>query len=174
MEKKKHETETKKTHEKKHKKSELEELKEKLEQKEKEAMEYKDLLQRLKADFDNFKKKTEQEKCLLIEYGKEIILESLININNSLEKAIAGEHKEEKPIKEGIELIMKDIQKIFEKNNLTRIETREKTFDPNFHEAIFTEKREDKEEGEIISEYSPGYLKNDKLFLPSKVVVAKK
>ena len=75
---------------------------------------------------------------------------------------------------ENISIIEKDLISIFEKNRIKKIETHNKMFDPNFHQAMSELEDEKKEVGAIIHEIQAGYMLGDRLLRPALVSVAKK
>ena len=161
----------------------IKELEKQLEEKENKLKDMIDQAQRIKAEFDNFRKRIEKERAMFHEIGKEHILLDLIPISFHLEQAIdhtkeqkadVNEDKNINTVIDGIKLILKDIEKIFEKNNLKRKTVLGEQFDPNFREAVLVEEREDKKDNTILKELSPCYLKDDKVLNHAKVVITKK
>jgi molecular chaperone GrpE len=146
-------------HKKKKKKEEiLEELKQKLEEKEKEAGELKERLLYQQADFEN-----------------ETLVKDLLPVIDNLERAIQHGCKSEdsKAIVEGVELTLNSFLKVLEKFGVTRVDALERGFDPNVHEAIAQEAREDKAPGTVVTELQKGYIMDGRLLRPSMVTVAK-
>jgi len=128
----------------------------------------------LKADLENFKRNTAKEHTELKEQGKEEVLKDFLKIIELLEKAlkIAQEKSVEEAFLEGLELILKECNKILEKHNLQRIPTVGEQFDPRIHEAISVVKAQDNPPGIIIYEQEPGYIRLGKVLKPAKVVVS--
>ncbi len=145
-----------------------EKLKEELENLKSERDEYKDKYLRKLAEFDNFRKMMERE----IEKEKKIVEASIIkeflDSYESLEKSL----KQDKNLKEGIELIYKNIKKILEKHNVREIKAIGEKFNPNLHEAIGV--IDGKEDNIIVEEYQRGYMLGDMVLRHSKVIVSKK
>jgi molecular chaperone GrpE len=163
-------------HKKKKKKEEIiDELRQKLEEKEKEASELKERLLYQQADFENFKKLKAKEKQEALKFGNETLVKELLPVIDNLERAIQHGCKSEdsKAIVEGVELTLNSFLKVLEKFGVTRVEALEKEFDPNVHEAIAQEIREDKAPGIVVRELQKGYIMDGRLLRPSMVTVAK-
>ena len=79
-----------------------------------------------------------------------------------------------KSILEGVKLTLNEFLKVLEKAGVTRIDAIGKQFDPNLHEAFYQEERDDIEPDIVISEFQKGYLLNERLIRPSRVVLSKK
>jgi molecular chaperone GrpE len=138
--------------------------------------ELKDKFIRISADFENYKKRIENEKKSWIEVSQAEVLKDLLNIVDDFDRAIDA-HKKKISSKndtflEGLELINKSFHKILEKYNVKEITNIEK-FDPKYHEAIIQIESKDHENGEIVEILQKGYTFKDKLLRPAKVSVAK-
>lgn len=163
-------------HKKKKKKEEiLEELKQKLEEKEKEVGELKERLLYQQADFENFKKLKAKEKQEALKFGNETLVKDLLPVIDNLERAIQHGCKSEdsRAIVEGVELTLNSFLKVLEKFGVRRVDALEREFDPNVHEAIAQEAREDKAPGTVVTELQKGYIMDGRLLRPSMVTVAK-
>jgi molecular chaperone GrpE len=163
-------------HKKKKKKEEIvDELKQKLEEKEKELSEARERLLYQQADFENFKKLKAREKQEALKFGNETLVKELLPVIDNLERAIQHGCKtdDSKAIVQGVELTLNSFLKALEKFGVTRVEALEKDFDPNVHEAIAQEVREDKTPGTVVTELQKGYIMDGRLLRPSMVTVAK-
>ncbi|MGF7396959.1 nucleotide exchange factor GrpE [Thermoanaerobacterium thermosaccharolyticum] len=155
---------------------EIEELKNKLKQKEEEANEYLEMAQRLKAEFENYRRRTEKEKADLIEYGKEQVILDILPVIDNFERALETQYDdngENASFKEGINLIYRQFKGILEKMGVKEIESLGQMFDPYKHHAVMQEEAEGKKENEIIEVFQKGYMFNNKVIRPSMVKVAK-
>jgi len=155
--------------------AEQEILRQSLEEKKKQAEEYYDQLLRLKAEFENYRRRVEKEKEKIYLRGKETILIKLITILDTLEQAernIISTSKIE-DVREGLKLIHTDFVSFLKDEGVEPIETIGKKFDPQFHEVIEHEET-DKEEGLILEELQKGYIFNGLVIRPTKVKIAKK
>ncbi len=151
------------------KKSELEVIKKELES-------YKDALLRMKAEFDNYRKRILKEKEQIKKMALEDFFKDLCPILDSFEHAIKSMQSAQdvKSVKEGVELIFKHLVETLKKYEFERIEAVGKKFDPNYHHATSLEEKEGNEEGEfVIEEYQAGYMYAGKVLKPSLVKVAK-
>jgi len=153
---------------------ELEDLIKQLDEAEKKSEEYLDLLQRSRAEFENLKKRSEKEKETFYLMGKTSILEKLLDFKDNFDKAL--NHMETNiddngQFQKGMELILKQFNEILEKEGVSRVETDGKTFDPEIHEAVLTEKGDSCNAGTIAEEMQAGYLLKGKLLRPAKVKV---
>ena len=143
-----------------------------LEEKEQEIQQYKDKLQRIHADFENFKKRSIKEKQEFVKFANEGLILKVLEAYEDLERAL--EVKEDKNLREGVELIYKKLTKILEDEGVEPIETKNQKFDPYKHEALMTEDKDDYENNEIIQDLQKGYTLNSKVIRYSKVKVCKK
>src|SRR5688500_18516987 len=126
------------------------ELERQLEALKKEKEEIYDRLLRKHADFENFRRRTEKEKRDFQEYAISDIMGELIFILDNFERAFSHAGDSSNPeYKNGVELIYRQFRDVLEKRGLRVIETEGQKFDPNFHEAVAREERNDLQEGTI-------------------------
>ena len=164
-------------HKKKKKKDDaVEELKKLLEEKEENIKTLQEKILYLQADFENFKKLKAKERVETLKYGNEALIKEFIPVVDNLEMAInhATTTDDHKSILEGVKLTLNEFLKVLEKAGVTRIDATGKKFDPNLHEAFYQEERDDIEPDTVISEFQKGYLLNERLIRPSRVVLSKK
>jgi molecular chaperone GrpE len=130
-----------------------------------------DRLQRLAAEFDNFRKRNARENAVLAERANERLVKELIPILDDLGRALeaASEHEEAK-LEEGVRLVHRAMSDLLRKEGLAEIETEGK-FDPHVHEALLSQPS-DAEEGSVIEVVQKGYKLGDKVLRPARVVVA--
>lgn len=143
-----------------------------IKQQEETIQQYKDKLQRIHADFENYKKRSEKERLEFVKYANEGLILKVLEAYEDLERAL--EVKEDKNLREGVELIYKKMTKILEEEGVEPIETEHQKFDPYKHEALMTENNEEYENNEIIQDLQKGYTLNSKVIRYSKVKVCKK
>ena len=130
---------------------------------------------RLSAEFDNYRKRLLKEKAELIKNGAEKTLSAIIPILDDFERAIKNMEtsEENKAMKEGVELIYTKFLKVLGQEGLQKIETEEKDFDTDFHEAIAMIPAPSEElKGKILDCVQTGYMLNDKVIRHAKVAVA--
>jgi molecular chaperone GrpE len=130
-----------------------------------------DRLQRLAAEFDNFRKRNARENAVLAERANERLVKELIPILDDLGRALgaAAEHEEAK-LEEGVRLVHRALADLLTKEGLAEIGTDGK-FDPHVHEALLSQPS-DAEEGSVIEVVQKGYKLGDKVLRPARVVVA--
>lgn len=152
---------------------EISKLKEELEVKNEEIESYISHIQRLQADFDNYKKHVSKKESNIIKYANEQLIIKIIDVYEDLERAIASCNTE-KEYDEGLNLIFSKFKNILQGEGLETIETEGQKFDPFKHEAMMVEDNPDFENNEIIDELTRGYSLKDKVIKYSKVRVCKK
>ena len=143
-------------------KKEFKKLKQELKEKE-------DKLLRSYADLQNYQKRMEKELQINEEETKKKYLSELIDLHELLKKAY-----EDNDPKEGLKLMINNMEKFFEKEQIKSIDCVGEKFDHNLHHAVTTIEKDDCENETIVEEVKKGYLMNDKLLRPSHVIVAKK
>ncbi len=129
---------------------------------------------RLAADFDNYRKRQEQEREALLKYGAENALKKMIEVLDNFER---GEKALEKvddcqQVKDSFNLLHKQVMDTLTKLGLEPIETAGQEFDPNFHEAVMQTPTSEHPENTIINELQKGYKMGDKVLRASLVNVA--
>ena len=129
---------------------------------------------RLAADFDNYRKRQEQERESLLKFGTENALKKLIEVLDNFERGKkALENVEDcAKVKESFELVHKQVYDALTKLGLEPIETEGKEFDPNFHDAVMQTPTSEHPEHTIINELQKGYKMGDKVLRPALVNVA--
>jgi molecular chaperone GrpE len=164
-------------HKKKRKKDDAtEELKRTLEEKEEVIKSLQEKMLYFQAEFENYKKLKIKEKQDTLKFGNEVLVKELLPVLDNLEMALDHTEKTEdyKGIYEGVKMTLNEFLKVLEKAGVTRIEAAGKKFDPNLHEAFYQEEKEDVEPDTVISEFQKGYLLNNRLVRPSRVIISKK
>ncbi len=139
-------------------------------------------LLRTLAELENQRKRFDKEIKDAIDFGgfsfaKEnlVILDNLQRAYISIkEDPILKVNKDIDKFLNNIEIIEKDLISIFKKNRIEKIDTENKKFDPNFHQAMTEMVDEKVEPGTIVQEMLPGYMFGDRLLRPSLVAVSKK
>ena len=129
---------------------------------------------RLAADFDNYRKRQEQERENLIRYGTENAVKGLLEVLDNFErgqKALENVEDCEK-VKESFNLVHKQVCETLNKLGLEEIKATGEEFDPNFHEAVMQTPTNEHPENTIITELQKGYKLGDKVLRPALVNVA--
>jgi molecular chaperone GrpE len=133
----------------------------------------KDQLLRTIAEFENYKKRTLKEKTELILNGGERTITAILPVLDDFERALADTNTDDPAaIKEGMDLIFKKFIKTLEGLGVHKIETEDKDFDVDFHEAIaMVPGMGDDKKGKVIDCVQTGYMLNDKVIRHAKVAV---
>jgi len=128
----------------------------------------------LMADFENYRRRTLQEKQDLIKNGGQKVLEGILPVVDDIERAIdaIAQGGDIESLKEGVDLIHNKLLAYLKSNNVEPIESTGKLFDTDFHEAVttFPAPSED-QKGKVIDTVLKGYTLNDKVLRHAKVVV---
>ena len=133
--------------------------------------EYLDALQRLQAEFDNYRKRKEREFVELSTRAGERLVRELLPVVDDLERALeAASAHEEAKLEDGVRLVHRALSDLLAKEGLVEVETNGK-FDPHVHEALLSQPS-DEEEGSVIEVLQKGYRLGDRVLRPARVVVA--
>jgi molecular chaperone GrpE len=129
-------------------------------------------LQRVAADFDNYKKRAMRERDQLVARAAERLVKELLPVLDDLERALeaANEHEEAK-LEEGVRLVHRALADALAKEGLTEIET-EGAFDPHVHEALLSQPGDGAESGSVLQVLQKGYRLGERVLRPSRVIVA--
>jgi molecular chaperone GrpE len=128
-------------------------------------------LQRLQADFENYRKRAQRDQDALVARAGERIVKDLLPVLDDLERALeAAESHEEAKLEDGVKLVHRQLEQLLAKEGLAPVETDGK-FDPHVHEALLTQPSE-AEEGSVIEVLQMGYRLGDRVLRPARVVVA--
>ena len=139
---------------------------------ERERDEYLDSLKRLKAEFDNFRKRTARESAAQSARAGEALVKELLPVLDDLERAlVAAEKHEEAKLEEGVRLVHRSLADVLVRAGLSEIET-DGGFDPHVHEALLAQPVEGAEPGSVVEVLQKGYRLGDRVLRPARVVVA--
>jgi molecular chaperone GrpE len=147
------------------------ELAERLAEVERERDGHLDDLQRVAAEFENYRKRVARDQQSLAARAHERLVKELLPVLDDLERALqaASEHEEAK-LEEGVKLVHRELEEALAKEGLSEIETNGR-FDPHVHEALLSQPS-DKEEGAILDVLQKGYRLGDRVLRPARVVVS--
>lgn len=137
------------------------------------AEEYLQLLQRVQADFDNFRRRTAQEREEWSRYCSQRLATSLLPILDNFERALGAGGEDLSSFKDGIELIYRQLKEVLEKDGVKTMETVGKEFDPNYHEAVMQGPSDEYPDNTVTQELQRGYILADRVLRPAMVKVAK-
>jgi molecular chaperone GrpE len=134
--------------------------------------EYLDLLQRVKADFENYRKRAARDQERLVSHAHERLVRELLPILDDLERALeAAERHEETKLVDGVQLVEKSLRKALAKEGLAEIAA-DGAFDPHVHEAVLAKPGDGAEPGSVLEVLQRGYRIGDKVVRPARVIVA--
>ncbi len=143
-------------------------------QAEEKAPDYKADLQRMAADFSNYRKRNETERLEFAKYAKADLITKLLDVLDGYDRAlesVPADVKDQAWV-EGMWLVERKLRSILEGEGLEPIDSLGKPFDPYLHEAV-AHIESDKPEGTVIQEHRKAYRLNDRVIRPALVSVAK-
>jgi molecular chaperone GrpE len=154
----------------------IKKLKQQLKEKNDELAEYIDTLQRLQAEFENYKKRIVKEQSKFIYMANKDLIKKLLPIIDNFERVVSSKkNKDEvKKIIDGINIIYKEFGQILKKEGVKELYPKGEMFDPRYHDAIMQIESDKHEEGKVLEVLQKGYLLNDNLLRPATVKVSKK
>ena len=133
--------------------------------------EYLDALQRLKAEFDNYRKRSARDQEAFVARASERLVRELLPVLDDLERAlVAADEHEEAKLEDGVRLVHRSLADALRREGLEEIPT-EGPFDPHVHEALLSQPSE-AVEGTVIEVLQKGYRLGDRVLRPARVVVA--
>ena len=131
-----------------------------------------DTLQRLQADFDNYRKRAARDQESLVTRAGERIVKELLPVLDDLERALeAAEQHEEAKLEDGVRLVHRALADVLRKEGVEEIET-EGAFDPHVHEALLAQPGEGVDAGHVLQVLQKGYRLGDRVVRPARVIVA--
>ena len=155
---------------------EIEKLENKLQEVNKELLIQIDKSSRAQAELINYKKRKDDEVAKNSKYANSEILLELLSIVDNFESAIkmaGGKSDDEQKFLEGFKLICNQLEEILNINQVNEIESLEKTFNPQYHQAVMVKENKSFDDGIILEVFQKGYMYKDRLLRPSMVVVNK-
>jgi molecular chaperone GrpE len=137
--------------------------------------EYRDLLLRKTAEFDNYRKRVDRERQAADQAAAADLIVELLPLLDDLERALAAEADSDAAVayRTGVELIHKTLLDLLARRGVSPIDTTGQQFDPHLHEAVLHEESADHAAGEIVGEFRRGYVMGTRLLRASMVRVAK-
>tara|TARA_Y100001968_G_scaffold317541_1_gene346709 strand:+ start:416 stop:1027 length:612 start_codon:yes stop_codon:yes gene_type:complete len=128
---------------------------------------------RLTADYDNYRKRAQRDKIEARQFANQGILEKLLPVLDNFEMAIIAVKDADPSVRDGVQMIYDQLLSVLKAEGVESVDAVGKQFDPNLHEAISQEESDEVEEGEVISQIQRGFILNNRLVRPARVVVAK-
>jgi len=151
--------------------AELEALQAQLSEAQGKAQEYLDALQRERADFTNYRRRTDLESAQMGRLASGTTIKKFLAAIDDLERALA--HRAPDDIwADGVELVYRKFLSILEAEGVTRMQAEGQLFDPNLHEAIMQEPSETFESGTVTAVLQQGYMHGERVLRPALVKVA--
>ncbi len=152
----------------------MEDVLAKLSAKEKQCEEYYGMLQRTAAEFDNYKKRTVKEKESIYSDAVCDVVLTLLPVVDNFERAIdvSVNESENKSLKEGIELVYKQLKEAMKNIGIEEIKSVGENFDPQLHNAVMHVEDDSFGENIVVEEFQKGYIFKDKVVRHSMVKVA--
>ncbi|HDZ12737.1 MAG TPA: nucleotide exchange factor GrpE [Bacteroidetes bacterium] len=131
------------------------------------------MLQRLKAEFDNYRKRVRKEHSEIYDYVRGDVFRMLLPVIDDLERLLNSESSEQS-LREGIGIIYKNLMTTLQSHGLESFTDEGNAFDPNVHEAVSVEETEAQMDGKIVDTWLKGYRYKGRLLRPAKVKVGQK
>ena len=151
--------------------AEAQEAAEELEAVKKQLSEGVERMKRLQADFENFRRRTRQEKEELSNMVVQDFIKDLLPMLDNFDRAMAAEATDGNKFQQGVEMIYNQLAEILKNKGLEKIDTTDAKFDPNFHQAVMRVENPDLEDESIAMELQKGYMVKGKVIRPAMVQV---
>lgn len=153
-------------------KKESEKLKEELEKAKADLAALNDRYLRLRAEYDNFRKRTEREKAAIYDDATSLAVTEILPVADNLERALQLEECSVEDLRKGVEMVQTQLHTSLTKLKITAVGEVGETFDPNLHNAVSHIEDETLGENVISAVYQKGYKRNEKVVRPAMVQVA--
>lgn len=145
-----------------------------LEELRKELEEQQQRLVRMQADYDNFRRRTRQEKEDFAKYAASDVIEQLLPVLDNFGRALdaADSSNDFDALFKGVDMIFRQLQQVLEHNGLQEMDAVGQPFNPEYHEAVMKVEDTEHEEGIIVEQLQKGYMFKDKVLRPAMVKVS--
>lgn len=141
---------------------------------EKQVKEWNDKFLRKAAEFENYKRRTENDQFNLINYAAESFITKLLPVVDDFERSM--EHIDDidsnKSVKDGIKLVYEKLLKLLNEQGVKKMQTKGEPFNVDFHDALMQRKDDSVPPHTVLEEIEPGYLYRDKVIRHAKVIVS--
>jgi molecular chaperone GrpE len=134
--------------------------------------ELKDRFLRKAAEFENYKRRTENDQLNLIKYAAESFIIKLLPIIDDFERSLGHIDSANEALKEGIKLVYDKLMKVLDDQGVKKIDVVGKPFDVNFHEALLQRKDDKAKPHTVLEELEKGYMYKDRVIRHAKVIVS--
>ncbi|HET7628405.1 MAG TPA: nucleotide exchange factor GrpE [Bacillales bacterium] len=144
-----------------------------IEQLEKEKEELRNKYLRTQADYDNFRRRTREEKAADAKYRSQKLAEKLLPVIDNFDRAlnVQAETEDAKSLKQGMEIVHRQLNDVLGQENIQEIEAEGKPFDPQYHQAVMQVEDENHEPNTVVEVMQKGYVLNDRVLRPAMVKV---
>ena len=139
-----------------------------------------DRILRMAAEMENYRKRSQKEKEDAIKYSTTKFARDIVTVADDLERALDSikdinldNNETTKTLSEGVQLTMRSLTRILERNGIERFDPTGEKFDPTLHEAMFEVPDTEKENGIVVHLVEPGYRINERILRPARVGVSK-
>lgn len=130
-----------------------------------------DHLQRLQAEFANYRRRVDKERGETVVWAQSQLVEKLLPVLDALDRASATVGDDDSPAAKGLLMIREKFERTLVEAGLQRLEALGQTFDPSLHEALLTQPVEADQAGQVLMEIEPGYYFRSRLVRPARVQV---
>jgi molecular chaperone GrpE len=133
------------------------------------------LLQRTRADFENYQKRNQKEREEDKRYSISRFAGDLLSVLDNLERATAAAQQagEQGPLVQGVAMVQNQFLDILKRHGVTRINPLNQEFDPHLHQAVMQQTVTDRPPNTVVLVLEPGYVIHDRVLRPAKVAVSK-
>tara|TARA_Y100000768_G_C23841767_1_gene616532 strand:- start:168 stop:698 length:531 start_codon:yes stop_codon:yes gene_type:complete len=133
---------------------------------------------RLKAEFENFRKRKNKEISSLLQYDGESVIKDILPIIDDIERMVDSVEQDnndnQKSLIEGMNILKSKIERFLETKNIESFGVKGEVLDPQIHDAMLTQKDNKKDDNTVLDVFEKGYLYHDKVIRHAKVVINKK
>jgi molecular chaperone GrpE len=149
---------------------------EKLQKSAAERDQYLDLAARTRAEFENYQKRMQREREMERKYAFGPLAESLLPIYDNLDRAVAAAKQagDNGPLVQGVAMVLTQFIELLKRHGITKIDAEGKPFDPNLHQAVMQKPAGDVEPNTVVQVIEHGFLNQDRVLRPAKVIVSTK
>jgi molecular chaperone GrpE len=132
-----------------------------------------DTLLRKVAEFENYKRRTENDQMNLLKYAAESFILKILPVYDDLQRSVNHLNEDnEDSVKEGLKLVLNKFTKVFDEQGIKRIEAKGEEFDVEYHEALMQQPNNELPSNTVLEEIEAGYLYKDKVIRHAKVIVS--
>lgn len=138
-----------------------------------ELKEIRDAYLRKAAEFENYKRRSENEQSILLKYAAEPFIKNMLHIYDDLDRSLQHASEENtQSLAEGVKLVYDKFTKILENQGVVRMDAKGKPFDVHFHEALMTRPSIEVPDQTVLEVVENGYLYKEKVIRHAKVIVS--